>query len=268
MPDILLKTFLVILNTFTLALVLLANALTGCGVMAGRHLEGINQQNETLITPDRYAFSIWGLIYVFLIIFVLFQWFILITGKNQDIIQKTGVFFSLSNFASITWLFLWFNNSIGFSVLAMLVLLATLMIMVIRLDMEIWDAPVRIIIFVWWPVVIYLGWIIMESVTNIALFLTSLGWDGSPFSPHLWAILIIMIATGIYSYLTFSRNLRESGMVGVWTFVAIAVHQGTKHPDISFTAIIAALILLVEVMYHGYKNRDTSPFRKIKRGEF
>jgi len=255
-------------NTFTLAIMLWVNALSGTGRIAGKNVGEISRQYETLITPESYAFAIWGLIYALLVIFVLFQWIILIREKDLDIIQKTGIFFTLSNLANIAWLFLWLNEFLGYSVLAMLVLLTALIILVYRLDMEICDAPVRVITFVWWPVVIYLGWIIIATVTNIAAFLTSLGWDGSPFSPQLWTILMILIATGIYTFLTFTRNLRESALVGMWAFVAIALKQGSVHLDITFTAIAAAAILTVEVMYHGFRNRDTSPFHKIKRGEF
>lgn len=263
-----LKKFLVIVNTFTLAIMLWVNALAGTGKIAGKNVGEISGQYETLITPESYAFGIWGLIYSLLVIFMIFQWIVLIKEKDLDIIRKTGIFFTLANLANIAWLFLWLNEYLGFSVLAMLVLLTTLIILVYRLDLEIWDAPVRIIIFVWWPVVIYLGWIIIAAVTNIAAFLTSTGWDGSPLSPQLWTILMILISTGIYTFLTFTRNLRESALAGIWAFVAIGVKQSAVHPDITFTALAAAAVLTIEVVYHGFRNRDTSPFRKIKRGEF
>jgi hypothetical protein len=259
---------LVSLNTLILAGILWINALAGSGIIGGKTIGEISRQYDTLITPAGYAFSVWGLIYFLLTAFVVFQWIVLIKKEYGEIIDSTGMVFFISGLANIGWLFLWLNDLIGFSVLAMLVLLISLIILVFRLKLEIWDAPVRIIMFVWWPFVFYLGWIIIATVANIAAFLTSLSWDGSPLSPQLWTIILIIIATAIYSYLVFTRNLRESALVGVWAFVAVAARQGSTHSDITITAITASVVLLAEIMYHGYRNRKTSPFEKMRRGEF
>ncbi len=262
------RVVLLILNTFTLILVILMNYLAGTGQINDQNVGEVSRQYETLIAPAGYAFSIWGLIYLLLISFVVFQWIVFFKRTNREIIDKTGIYFIVANLANTGWLYLWLNDHIGFSVLAMLVLLLSLIVLVFRLDLEIWDATVRIIFFVWWPVVIYFGWIIIATVTNIAAWLTALGWDGSPLSPQLWTITMILTATGIYSWLVFTRNLRESAAVGIWAFIAIAVKQGTDHTGITVTAIAASLILLAEIAYHGFKNRKTSPFKKLQRGEF
>jgi len=262
------RTLLVSLNTLILAGILCINALAGSGILGGKTIGEISRKYDTLITPAGYAFSIWGLIYFLLTAFIVFQWIVLNKKENREIIDSTGVFFLISGLANIGWIFLWLNDLIGLSVLAMLVLLISLIILVFRLKLEIWDAPVRIIMFVWWPFVFYLGWIIIATVANLSAFFTYLSWDGSPISPQLWTVILIVIATGIYSYLVFTRNLRESALVGIWAFVAIAARQGSTHTEITITAITASVILLAEIMYHGYRNRKTSPFEKLKRGEF
>jgi hypothetical protein len=262
------RTALVILNSLTLIMVISGNTLVGSGKLSEKTVGEISRKYDTLITPAGYAFSIWAIIYLLLTGFIIYQWVALMTNKNRNIIDRTGIFLIISNFANIGWLFLWLNEYIGYSVLAMLILLLSLIVLVIRLRLEIWDAPVRIILFVWWPVVIYLGWIIIAMVANVAAFLTSLTWDGSPLSSGIWTIVLILIATGIYTFLLFTRNLRESALVGVWAFVAIAVKQGTTHLGTTVTACAAAILLLAETAYHGYRNRKTSPLEKMKRGEF
>lgn len=258
---------LLITNTVTLVAVIIVNALAGAGSIGEESVGDISQKYDTLITPAGYAFSIWGLIYLLLVAFVGFQWWAYFKKSNLDSIDKTGSYFFISNLANVGWLFLWLNEYIGLSVIVMIILLITLVALSIRLKLEVWDAPVRTIAFVWWPIAIYLGWIIVATVTNVAVFLVSVGWEGFPLTPEMWTIILIFVAMGIYLFLVFTRNLRESAMVGIWAFIAIAVKQWSLNTGIASTAIVASVILLIAAMYHGYKNRSTAPDKKIKRGE-
>lgn len=261
------RLVLLLLNTISLVAVIIFNALAGSGNLGDYSMGELSAKYDTLITPAAYAFSIWGLIYIFLTAYVIFQWWANKKKKFDETIDQAGLYFLLSNVANITWLLLWLNEHIGLSIIAMAVLLFSLVQLVIKLDLEKWDAPVRVIVFVWWPIVIYLGWIIVASVTNVAAFLVYLQWDGFQISHELWTIIMLVIATIIYLWLTFSRNLRESAMVGVWAFIAIAIKQWEPNQNIAMIAITGAVILLIATMYHGFQNRSTAPDQKIKRGE-
>lgn len=262
------KKLLVILNTITLAIVIFINYLSASGAINGQTVGEVSRRYQTLFTPAGYAFSIWGLIYLGLLFFIGFQWFALIKQKNVEIIEKTGLFFIIANLANIGWLFLWLYEFVGLSVIAMIILFLSLIKIVQRLDLEMWDAPVRIIFFVWWPFVIYFGWIITALTANIAVWLTFIGWNGSPLNPEIWTIILIIIASAIYIILILKRNLRESAAVGIWALIAIAVRHGSAETGITVTAIIAAAVILIFIAYHGFKNRETAPFKKIMRGEF
>lgn len=259
---------LVILNTLTLGGVILVNILAGTGQIAGTDVGEVSRRYDTLFAPAGYAFSIWGFIYVLLIGFIGFQWGSLIKKINLEVIDQTGVWFIISNLANAGWLFLWLNEFIGLSLAVMLVLLLSLIMLAVRLRMELWDAPVRILMFVWWPLAVYLGWIIVATIANFAAFVASIGWDGYPLSAQLWTIILIALSTAIYLFLIYSRNLRESAAVGIWAFVAIAVRQGGDNPEITIAALVASALLLAAIAYQSYQNRSTSPFIKLQRGEF
>lgn len=258
---------LLILNSISFLLVLVVNGLAGSGAFFGESVGSVSQELDNLFTPAGYAFSIWGLIYLGLAIFLIFQWYSLIKQKNEDVLVATGSLFFIANLTNVAWILLWINRMPGFAMLAMLVLLATLVAIAFSLRLETWDAPVSVIAFVWWPWTIYLGWIVVATVANAAAWLTSLGWSGGPFSECLWTIIIIGVATLIYLSLIYTRNMREAAMVGVWAFVAIAVKQFDSNPEIATTAIAASAILLIAAGIHGYKNQQTNPFLKWKRGE-
>jgi hypothetical protein len=262
------KLLLVTLNTITLAAVLIVNYMASAGKINNTTVGEISRRYETLFTPAGYAFSIWGIIYLALIAFVLFTWYALVKKNYDDIIIKCGWFFIISNLANISWIYLWVSDNIGGSVIAILIILISLIILMFRLQLEVTDPPVRIIMFVWWPFAIYLGWIISASVANISAYFISIGWSGEPLSPQLWSITMITAAAAIYLFLIINRNLREAAAVGIWAFIAIAVKQWDNNFEISLTAIILSALLLGVILYKVYLNRATLPFVKLKRGEF
>ena len=257
---------LLILNTVTLAFTLFVNYLSGTGYF-GKTVAEVSAQNETLITPAGYAFAIWGLIYLFLAAFIGYQWYAWLKHKEDHDLKQTGIWFIASNLFNAFWIYFWLNGYTGVSVITILLLLTTLVILTLRLRLEIWDAPVRIIAFVWWPICIYLGWVIVASVVNIAIYLNSIDWGMFGISEAVWAMIVIALATLIYVFLIFKRNLREAAGVGIWAFIAIASKQWGENQEVAITALIFSGVLFLLIAYHGFKNRHTSPFRKIARGE-
>lgn len=259
---------LVIFNTLSFGAVIALNGMAGSGQLTGKSIGEISAKYDTLFTPAGYAFSIWGLIYLALIAFTVFQWTALLKKTNKEVIDQTGIWFIVTNLANIAWLFLWLNEALAWSVAAMLVLLAALIILMFRFKMETWDAPVRILALVWWPWAIYLGWIIVATVANIAALLTFLGWDGSPLTPQVWTVILIAVATVVYLFLILTRNLRESALVGVWALIAIAFRQHDKNLEIAVAASLAALVIFIAIAVHGWRNFKTNPLAKLQRGEF
>ncbi|MCB2207759.1 MAG: hypothetical protein KQH67_05635 [Bacteroidetes bacterium] len=256
-----------LLNTFTLIFALAMNYLSGTGAFGGKTVGEVSAMYENLFTPAGYAFAIWGLIYLLLIAFTGFQWYNWLKNRQDHELNKTAFWFALANIANGLWIYAWLNLFLGITIFLMLVLLISLIVLTFQLRLEIWDAPLRIVVFVWWPVCIYLGWIIVASVANTSAFLVSIGWQGSFLSETTWTIVMIMVATIIYVLLIYYRNMREAAIVGVWALVAIAVKQWELNTSVVYAAIIASAILFLYVAIHGFRNRKTSPLLKIKRGE-
>ena len=256
-----------ILNTLTLFGTLFVNYWANTGAYNGKTVGDISDKYENLFVPADYAFIIWGFIYLWLLAFVGYQWYAWLKHKDDEALNKTGIWFMLANIANGAWVLVWLNEQIGFSVVIMLVLLLSLIMLVLRLNMERWDAPLFTIVFVWWPICWYIGWIILATVANISAYLTSTGWHGGPVSEQGWAIIMIIVAAIVYLFLILTRNMREASLVGIWGLIAIAYKQWDIHPGIVYTAISAAVVLFIAASYHGYKNRQTSPVEKWKKGE-
>ena len=262
------QIILLLFNTVSLAFALVMNGLAGSGVFNGKSVGDVSAQYDTLFAPAGYAFAIWGVIYLLLILFVGFQWFAWLKRKDDTELKQTGIWFGVSSLANGLWIVAWLNESLGISVLLIVILLCSLIVLTGRLRLEIWDAPLRIIAFVWWPIVIYMGWIVVATVANIAAFLVSINFDPGFISASTWTIVLIMAAVFIYFFLVLYRNMREAAVVGVWAFIAIAVRQWQVHEGIVIAAVAGAGILLAVICWHGFKNRKTSLFWKLKLREF
>jgi hypothetical protein len=245
---------LLLVNTLALIFTLVMNSLQGSEVFNGTTVGEVSAKYETLFTPAGYAFAIWGIIYLLLILFVAYQWFAWFKRKEDRELKQTGWWFALGNFANGLWIVAWLNQQMGLSALLILILLFSLIQLTIRLRLEKWSAPFRIIAFVWWPISIYLGWIIVAAVANISVFLVSLGWYGGFLPEQVWAILMIIAATAIYLILIKTRNMREAAVVGIWALMAIAVKQWQLNNEIGIAALTASAILLFVIALRSFKN--------------
>ncbi len=262
------NTILVILNSVSLLVMLCANYASNAGVFSKFIVADISHKYDTLFAPAGYAFIIWGFLFLLAIAFVVYQWFQLKKGDPGQYIEQTGIWFTVGNIANSFWLYFWTNEMIGWSVVLILLLLLSLIILTVRLRLELDDKPVSIILFVWWPITFYLGWIMVATIACIASWLISLSLASYGISESAWTLVLILIACALYLILIFKRNMREAALVGAWAFIAIAFRQWSEHGNIATAAFIAAIILLVASAFHGYKNRGYNIIAKLKKHEW
>ena len=128
--------------------------------------------------------------------------------------------------------------------------------------MELWDAPISVIAFLWWPFVFYSGWVTVASIANVSSYLVKINWDGFGISDVTWTIIMIFIATAINLAVTWIRNMREFALVGAWALIAIAFANQDLNNEIFIIAGISAVILMISSGIHGALNKDTNPFVK------
>ena len=248
-------------------LMLLMNYASNAYIFSTASVGDISHEYNTLFAPADYAFIIWIIIFLLNLSFVIYQW-VLLKNDPKQYILRTGLWFTISNVTNGLWVYCWIHEWLGYSVLLILMLLFSLIILTVQLELELKDEPLRTIFFVWWPIAVYLGWIMVATIACIASWLVKSGWRFFNLAPDIWTVIMICVAFVLYVFLIRSRNLRESASVGVWALIAIAIRQFGHHNNIFFTAIIASLILVVMILRHGYRNRFYAPHAKIKRGEW
>ncbi|MBT0158408.1 tryptophan-rich sensory protein [Candidatus Bathyarchaeota archaeon A05DMB-2] len=208
--------------------VIVVNSLAGSTTMLnGKNTAEISDAYPTLITPAGYVFSIWGLIYALLAAFVIFQ---ALPGQKQKPFQKQiGALFILSSVFNVVWLFLWQYEYVTVSVSLMFALLATLIAIYLRLNINRSSVPARERLAVHLPFSVYLGWITIAAIANVAAALVAVNWDGFGLSAETWAVAIIIIASIITLVVTLTRRDVAYSLVVIWALAGIAVKQSASH---------------------------------------
>lgn len=260
------KKTLQIANIILFLTVILFNYAAGTGNINNTTIGEVSNNYDTLFTPASYAFSIWGLIYLLLFGFIIYQGRSLFKEVRDDaFILKTGWWFVTSCVANVLWIIFWLYGYIDMSVLAMIVLLLALLKIIMINRMELWDAPISVILFLWWPFVIYGGWITVATITNIAAFLKSTDWSGWGISEITWTIFLIIISGMLGLIVIWKRNMREFALVLAWALFAVCLKNWElESPIVSYVALGVAVVLCISAAYHGYKNQATAPYVKWK----
>ena len=264
------KKILQIGNGIAFVSVVFINYLSNTGLLNNTTIGEISKDLNSLFTPAGYAFSIWGLIYLLLLGFAIYQGrSLFVKVRNDDFVLETGPWFILSCIFNCAWIFSWIYEYTGLSCIFIFLLLfcsenQTINQKIVwKNRMELWDAPFSVILFLWWPFVMYSGWVTVASIANVSSYLVKIDWNGFGISPKIWTLIMIIIATAINLIITWKRNMREFGMVGAWALIAIGVANNGDNLLIAYTAFTTAAILIISSSIHGFKNRHTNPFKKM-----
>jgi len=233
------------LNVLAFAVTVTVNALASSLALNGRTTAEVSDLYFTLVTPAGYVFSIWGVIYTLLLIFVVFQ--ALPSQREKPFLQQINVLFVLSGIFNVLWLFLWHYDQIVLSVALMFGLLATLIAVYLRLGIGKTSVTLKEKVFVHLPFSVYLGWITVASIANVASALVSIQWNGFGLANDTWAVLVIAVALLITLAVIATRKDVAYSLVIVWALVGIAVNQ-SAYQNIVMAAEVSAVIIVVALV--------------------
>ncbi|MBS3985850.1 MAG: hypothetical protein KGZ66_09680 [Selenomonadales bacterium] len=201
--------------------VLVFNALANTLPLGGRQTGEISGLNRTLFEPAGFTFGIWGVIYLFLGFFVLFQAGVLAPqGRGAAVAQKVGVPFVASCLANIVWLLAWHNNLISLSLVVMLALLGTLLWIYMRLR-AMPAVDWRDTLFVRATFSMYLGWISVALIANTAITLVSRGMMGFGILATWLTLAVILVAIVLAMAMLLRERDRVFAGVVAWALLGI-----------------------------------------------
>jgi hypothetical protein len=232
----------VVLSTMA---VIAINGLASASGLNGQTTGEISDRFKVYFVPAGYVFSIWGLIYLALIGYSIYQ--ALPAQRENRRLRGIGWLYVLSSAANIAWLLLWHYEIFVWTIVAMVTLLIALIAIYLILGIgrsrvssaETW--LVRI------PFSIYLGWITVATIANATSLLDYLNWNGWGIAPEWWAVIMLVAGAIIASLVSLTRGDVAYILVIVWAFAGIAVkHSATT--IVAVTAWLMAAIVLLTLL--------------------
>lgn len=214
----------------------LAQMLPINGVTPGQ----ISDSLPNLFAPAGLTFSIWGLIYLLLAVFTVYQFFYK-PEDGQRSLDGVRTVFILSSLFNIAWIFAWHYRGFVLSMALMLALLVSLIIINRMLDRRRLTGMKKAIIAL--PFSIYFGWITVAMVANATALLVSLGWDRFGLPEEFWAVVILLVAMLIGNATMITRKDVAYGLVLLWAYAGILIkHVSPANFAGAYPWVIAAVI--------------------------
>ena len=220
---------LIFANAIAFAAVLTINYLANALPLNGKNTGELSNQYPNLFTPAGLTFSIWGIIYLWLLVFIGFQIAALfrpgLAARIEPIVDKIGWLFVATCVFNVAWMFAWHWEQLGLSVVIMLGFLATLL----RLNETngVGHSKVNKLekIIAHWPMGIYQGWITVATIANITAFLVGNDWRGGDLSEASWAVLMISVGAAAAVYILFRQNNLGHGFAVSWALFGIYLQR-------------------------------------------
>ncbi|WP_439132156.1 tryptophan-rich sensory protein [Polaribacter sp.] len=253
------KKSLQIFNGIALGSTVFINYLSNTGIMNGKTIGSISDNIKSLFTPAGYAFSIWGLIYLLLLGFAIYQGRSLFKkGKEDNFVFNIGFWFIISCIANCCWVFSWVYGYTGLSCFFIFLLLISLLKIIINLNINKHKVKTLKFVFLHLPFIIYSGWVTVASVANVSSYLVKIGWNGFGISTEFWTIIMIVIAVIINTFILYTRKMYGFTLVGAWALIAIGIANLNKENTIDTFAFVASTLLITSTIAYFINNKKTA----------
>ncbi len=205
----------------------------------------------TLITPAGYAFSIWGVIYVTLLVLAVFQ---LQRAREIRFYKLVWPYFIISCIANSLWLVAFQNEWLGLSVAIILVLLWSLFSI-----FKLFYRLRRLLntthkFFFHIPMGLYFGWVSIATMVNVAVFVRSLNLSFLTGLDEVCAIALLTLGFALTMYVLLAHRDYFFALSVIWAYVAIWI-ANTDCDSVMNTAKIAAIVLTATLLFQFVSGR-------------
>ena len=241
--------------------VAVAGAFVGSGAAGGTPIQdaagGALAADATLLAPAGAAFSIWSVIYAGLIAYTVWQFFP--SQRSSARQRRLGVWAAASLILNAAWILSIQFDALALSVPIIAVLVGVLarifVLLVSSSPSSGWDALVTDGTFG-----LYLGWVMVATVANVAAVLVAAGFDGAGLPGEVWSVGLLVVVAGLGILLAARGGGRVSPMLSLcWGLGWIAAGRLNGEPESWATggaAIAAAVaVLTVTVFFRWHARR-------------
>ncbi len=242
------RFFLPALNTAGYLLVVVVNALANILPINGITTGEVSDRYDNLFVPAGLTFSIWGIIYILLAIFVVYQW---IVARHEtpaaSFSGKVGPWFFISCLANAGWIVAWHFEMLPLTLVLMLVLLVSLLVIYLRLGVGMKYVTRAEQFLVDIPFSVYLGWISIATIANVSAFLVSIQWGMLGLGPQFWAVVLIAVGIALALVMAIVRQDIFYALVVDWALLGILLKRLADPVTPDQVVVYAAITGLVLV---------------------
>ncbi|HIG75764.1 MAG TPA: tryptophan-rich sensory protein [Bacteroidetes bacterium] len=221
---------------FNLAL----NGLAGAGVLFGVQTGEVSDSIQTGVTPAGWAFSIWSVIFLGVLVFGVWQ---ARPGARTPRYDALAVPFIAANLLNGLWQIPWSLRLFGVAVVVIVGILASLAWLYVRLDRMGMSTAERWMLGV--PASLFFAWLCVAAPVNVTVALAAAGWTGGALWPPLFVLVVAAVGVAL---------LRQTGDVAfaavlLWAFAAILAKNGAGAPMlIGALAAAAAAVVVTTIL--------------------
>lgn len=222
-------------NLLIFVIMIVMNYLANALPLNNKSTGELSDSFPNLFVPAGITFSIWGIIYLLLLIYTIIQF----TSADKQTIESISWLFAISCLFNALWIIAWHYGKLPMS----LIIMSGLLISLIYINMSISHLPTGIIKAAFG---VYLGWICIATIANVTALLVSYRWKGFGLSQEAWTIIMISAGAIIASLALYRLNNPFIGLVVIWAFAGIIIKRSDDFRSIVITA--AAGILVVGIV--------------------
>jgi len=240
------QVILPILNITGLVGVLVVNGLANALPINNKTTGELSDQYPNLFVPAGLTFSIWGLIYILLAIFVVYSTIsALKVDTKRSFINNIGILFFLTCLANIGWIFAWHYEILPLSMILIISLLTCLIAIYLRLSIGRSDAANKEKYLVHLPFSVYLGWITIATIANATALLVDANWNTFGLGEQFWAVSVIIVGIAIALTVLFQRRDMFFALVVDWALIGILIKRLSVNQIPYYSVIVTTIAGLV-----------------------
>ena len=159
--------------------------------------------------------------------------------------SKTSMLFILSCIFNCAWILAWHYDKMVYSTLMMAGLLWTLIKINQRISFDLTATP-QYRSFLKIPFGMYLGWVSIAMISNVAAYLTKIEWNGFGIDPRFWQMSMVLFASLIACWSVIKLNNVAYGLIVLWALGGILmIRLADAIPSLSMNLLVTLCALLV-----------------------
>ncbi len=223
----------------------------------------VSDSYPNLFAPAGITFSIWGVIYLLLALYCMYQFGIFQKNAVIDtpLYHKTGSFFIISSIANAAWIFAWHYGALALSLVLMLIILISLILINSFIGKA--DLTKKDKFFLKLPFSIYYGWITVAAIANVTAFLVDMGWNRFGFREAFWTIAVVAAGLLIGGITAMINKDIPYALVLIWAYSGIIIKHvsvsgfNSQYPSVIIAVSVAITLFVVDIVYIFIKSRRT-----------